>query len=412
MNHKFLSGFTAALLIATLGVLPSYAEQSGSVDESQAVKVSASSSSHQEMSNPTQVAEAQAHRAENASSQPASSQPKAIHSNETLKVGEYQSRDLARPQEVIAVIHPHQMAGRQAATLYVRNIPVLTFLAPVAPNAAPSVNAAFEANTPANGVDLKASAPLTSESQVNGPNDVKVASTQSSFGEPASTLQSPSGAIAGNASPPAANDPNDPVWRATEASARLNQFHQNSVDAGTINVSWDTQQRQYIIKAGDEVLVAMGADTILPNTTENPTEDALQATNLIRRQMGNAPPIDRIPGDPETVSTLSLGSVQFKISGMASWYGPGFDGSYSASGEVFNENALTAAHRDLPFGTQVRVTNMDNGMSVVVRINDRGPYADDRVIDLSRGAASIIGLVQSGVAPVSLEVLGAATASR
>ncbi|MBW4659880.1 MAG: septal ring lytic transglycosylase RlpA family protein [Drouetiella hepatica Uher 2000/2452] len=156
----------------------------------------------------------------------------------------------------------------------------------------------------------------------------------------------------------------------------------------------------------------MDANTILPNTTKNPTEDALQATNLIRRQMGNAPPIDQIPGRPEVASTLSLGSVQFTISGWASWYGPGFDGNYSASGEVFNENALTAAHPDLPFGTQVRVTNMDNGMSVVVRINDRGPYAGDRVIDLSRGAASVIGLVQSGVAPVSLEVLGAASASR
>jgi rare lipoprotein A len=96
---------------------------------------------------------------------------------------------------------------------------------------------------------------------------------------------------------------------------------------------------------------------------------------------------------------------------MASWYGPGFDGNYSASGEVFNQNALTAAHRNLPFGTQVRVTNMDNGMSVVVRINDRGPYSGDRIIDLSRGAASAIGLVQSGVAPVNLEVLGAATAA-
>ncbi len=403
MNHKFLSGFTGALLVATLGVLPSYADQSGSVDESLAVKVSAESSSNQEVPNSTQVTETTAHSAEDLSPRPRATQP-----SEALKVGEYQSQNLARPQKVIAVIHPHQMAGRQAATLYVRNIPVLTFLAPDIP----SVNAASRANTPASGVDLKASAQLTSDGQVNGANDVKVASTQNrSLSYPESVLQVPSGAIAENAST-AANDPNNPVWRATETSARLNQLYQNSVDASTINVSWDTHQRQYVIKAGDDVLVAMNADTILPNTTENPTEDALQATNLIRRQMGNAPPIDRIPGDPEAVSTLSLGSVQFKISGMASWYGPGFDGSYSASGEVFNENALTAAHRDLPFGTQVRVTNMDNGMSVVVRINDRGPYADDRVIDLSRGAASIIGLVQSGVAPVRLEVLGAATASR
>jgi rare lipoprotein A len=93
---------------------------------------------------------------------------------------------------------------------------------------------------------------------------------------------------------------------------------------------------------------------------------------------------------------------------MASWYGPGFDGNYSASGEVFNQNAMTAAHRTLPFGTQVRVTNMDNGLSVVVRINDRGPFHGDRVIDVSTAAAEAIGLVNSGVAPVSLEVLGTA----
>jgi rare lipoprotein A len=399
MNHKFLSGFTVALLIATLGDLPSYADQSGSVDESLTVKVSAeSTSSSQEEPSSTQVAEAN----EAASSQPKVSQPRP---DEALKVGEYQSQDLARPEEVITIIHPHQMAERQAATLYVRNIPVLTFLAP----SASSVDADSRGNTPASGTDLKLSNQAADESRANGSSsEVKVASTQNSSLDDADTLQLASGAIAENAP----SNPHDPVWRATEISARLNQFNQNSADASTINVIWDTQQQQYVIKAGDEVLVTMDANTILPNTTKNPTEDALQATNLIRRQMGNAPPIDQIPGRPEVASTLSLGSVQFTISGWASWYGPGFDGNYSASGEVFNENALTAAHPDLPFGTQVRVTNMDNGMSVVVRINDRGPYAGDRVIDLSRGAASVIGLVQSGVAPVSLEVLGAASASR
>jgi rare lipoprotein A len=78
----------------------------------------------------------------------------------------------------------------------------------------------------------------------------------------------------------------------------------------------------------------------------------------------------------------------------------------SASGEIFNANAMTAAHRTLPFGTQVRVTNMDNGRSVVVRINDRGPYAHGRVIDISEGAARVIGLINSGVAPIRMEVMG------
>jgi rare lipoprotein A len=95
---------------------------------------------------------------------------------------------------------------------------------------------------------------------------------------------------------------------------------------------------------------------------------------------------------------------------MASWYGPGFNGNRSANGEIFNQNALTAAHRNLPFGTQVRVTNLQNGQSVVVRITDRGPYSGRRIIDLSAAAARAVGMLQAGVAPVSLDILGAANA--
>ena len=86
--------------------------------------------------------------------------------------------------------------------------------------------------------------------------------------------------------------------------------------------------------------------------------------------------------------------------GVASWYGPGFHGRTTANGERFNTHALTAAHRTLPFGTKVRVTNNSNGRSVVVRINDRGPYVGGRVIDLSNASARAIGL--SGLAKVSL----------
>jgi len=85
-------------------------------------------------------------------------------------------------------------------------------------------------------------------------------------------------------------------------------------------------------------------------------------------------------------------------SGQASWYGPGFHGRRTASGETFNTNELTAAHRTLPFGTRVRVVNKRTGKSVVVRINDRGPYAHGRVIDLSRASAEAIGI--SGVGSV------------
>src|SRR5438045_7556393 len=79
--------------------------------------------------------------------------------------------------------------------------------------------------------------------------------------------------------------------------------------------------------------------------------------------------------------------------GTASWYGPGFHGKRTANGERFNTHALTAAHKTLPFGTQLRVTNERTGKSVVVRINDRGPYAHSRVIDLSKAAADAVGIL-------------------
>ena len=91
--------------------------------------------------------------------------------------------------------------------------------------------------------------------------------------------------------------------------------------------------------------------------------------------------------------------------GQASWYGPGFYGNRTANGEVFRPGTLTAAHRTLPFGTKVRVTNLNNGRSTVVRINDRGPFHGHRVIDLAHGAANQLGVVASGIANVKLEVL-------
>ncbi len=91
--------------------------------------------------------------------------------------------------------------------------------------------------------------------------------------------------------------------------------------------------------------------------------------------------------------------------GYASWYGEKFHGRSTASGEIFDMNAYTAAHRSLPFGTRVRVTNEDNGRSVLVRINDRGPWVEGRIIDLSYAAAKQLGMLEAGVVRVRLEVL-------
>lgn len=91
--------------------------------------------------------------------------------------------------------------------------------------------------------------------------------------------------------------------------------------------------------------------------------------------------------------------------GIASYYGRGFAGRPTASGERFNPAEFTAAHRTLPFGTRVRVTNPNNGKSVVVRINDRGPFVRSRMIDLSQGAAEQIGLIAAGHGTVRLEIV-------
>lgn len=107
-------------------------------------------------------------------------------------------------------------------------------------------------------------------------------------------------------------------------------------------------------------------------------------------------PLPPLPSPPSVVSVST---------GEASWYGPGFYGNRTANGEVFRPGTMTAAHRTLPFGTKVRVTNLWNGRSTVVRINDRGPFHGRRVIDLAHGAASQLGLVASGIAQVKLEVL-------
>lgn len=93
------------------------------------------------------------------------------------------------------------------------------------------------------------------------------------------------------------------------------------------------------------------------------------------------------------------------IRGQASWYGPGFHGKKTASGEIFDQGRLTAAHKTLPLGTKAKVTNLENGNSVEVEINDRGPYVGDRVIDLSRAAANALGFVESGLTLVRIEPL-------
>jgi rare lipoprotein A len=109
-----------------------------------------------------------------------------------------------------------------------------------------------------------------------------------------------------------------------------------------------------------------------------------------------------------TYHPLKKASPGFFQSGIASWYGPGFDGKKTASGEIYDMHSLTAAHNILPLNTLVRVTNLSNNKDVVVRINDRGPFVGERVIDLSLAAAKQIGMVAPGTTPVRVSVIGPA----
>ncbi len=313
-------------------------------------------------------------------------QPSAPTGSEANAENSQSGKSKVAAQPVTTEIHVHNLAGRQAATLYVRNIPFLTFLAE------------------------------------------ETTATDNNLSQT-------------NAIPP--------EMVAKGIASKINQLIANQVDANQITVSW--KKGQHIIRANGEELVAVDSNTRLPDTTNNAAQDALQATNRLRRLIGGAAPISKIDNaqlaqsavvqiaQPQVSTTKPqqatkkpqqaipttkkpqqaiqtkkpqqkvrsqkrTGGIKSTIRGMASFYGYE-SGSRTASGERFNPEALTAAHRSLPFGTRVRVTNMWNGRSVIVRITDRGPFIGGRVIDLSTNAARQLGMISSGVASVQLEVL-------
>jgi rare lipoprotein A len=340
MNHKFLIGFTAILILGATKAIAAPIEENPSI-------------------------------------------PGLIDTPESVQLKEPQS-DVQetlgdRPNSAVTV-YPHQGDKSNAATLYVRGIPILTFL-----------------GSSTTSRDLKK---REIEDSIN--RNTTEASTPPNPG-----IESP-------------------VERAQIVASRLNQMILEKLDPRMITVSWNAQSESYSIKVNGEELVKMDSQTILPDTTNKLDQDALQATNRLRRLMGDAPPLQEIADLPKLKRSTAqehslrrapqeygfrpskpgtLKAVRGQIKGLASWYGKGFHGRRTANGERYNQNALTAAHKSLPFGTRVRVTNINNGQSVVVRINDRGPFVGRRVIDLSAAAARAIGMVHSGVAPVRIEIL-------
>ncbi len=137
--------------------------------------------------------------------------------------------------------------------------------------------------------------------------------------------------------------------------------------------------------------------------------------------VGCVPIRQRVPADRGIVETRPNSSAQYEspddfknlgpdawkdeMEGIASWYGADFNGKLTSSGEVYDMYAMTAAHKTLPLGTVVKVDNLDNGKSVQVKINDRGPYVVGRIIDLSKSAADAVGISGTGTAHVKLEIV-------
>ena len=205
-----------------------------------------------------------------------------------------------------------------------------------------------------------------------------------------------------------------PLLRASSLVARLNQMAQGSLKDTTITLAWAEPQSGdplYAVRVNDEELLRIDEGVLLLDN-QRPVDTAVLAANRLRRLLLDAPPLapSALP-QPATLTAAKataarrsetqaqaqpdsvrvVGPVQ---EGIASWYDlhP-------------TRHEMTAAHPTLPFGTEVRVTNLDNGRQAVVRINDRGPFIPGRIIDLSLRAAEALGMVRSGLAPVRLEVV-------
>ncbi|MBK4728600.1 septal ring lytic transglycosylase RlpA family protein [Oxynema sp. CENA135] len=390
---------TAVVLVTAFGATSSsHAQQNRPVDGSGEPSLSASPSGDraqpQAQTVSSEVSELQARR-----------------STDAIELGEYPSETEAGQSEILTKIHRHQFNGRSAATLYVRDLPVVTFLGTAvnrerATATVTKVAAAPDdtgATTKAEGAEVKPVARGTYEEFERVTNIGTVAP---------SALSLLSRAIAANSEV----DRSDPVWRASAIAAKLNQIERTNAPVeialtwnGLVDKEGEIVSESYLIKVDDEALLVVDENTRLPDTTANLEQDALQMTNRLRRLVADAAPLSQVANKPKPkpkAPEIVTSPVQFVVNGWASWYGPGFHGRLSASGEVFDQNALTAAHRTLPFGTEVRVTNLNNGRSIVVRINDRGPFVGNRVIDLSAAAAQVLGMMDTGVAPVRLDILG------
>ncbi|MEM8642002.1 MAG: septal ring lytic transglycosylase RlpA family protein [Cyanobacteria bacterium P01_G01_bin.54] len=159
---------------------------------------------------------------------------------------------------------------------------------------------------------------------------------------------------------------------------------------------------QPAIRVGDRIVLQLNDDIQL-NDQENPDLLVIEWVNKLREALG-AKPLELVEAQE---AMYRLAATEEAFDGLASWYGPYFHGRLTANGEIYDQEAFTAAHKSLPFNTYLKVTNLDNNVSVILRINDRGPYIPPRTLDLSRGVARCIKGTDTGVIPYEAVIMTA-----
>lgn len=208
-----------------------------------------------------------------------------------------------------------------------------------------------------------------------------------------------------------------PLLRASSLVAQLNQMAQGSLKDITITLDWadpkPTEQKSgaplYAIHVNEEELLRIDEGVLLVDN-QRPVDTAVLAANRLRRLLLDAPPIQApaLPQTPTLTATAhqpKTGFQQAPVPAATRVVGPVQEGIASWYDLHKTRHEMTAAHPTLPFGTEVRVTNVENGRQAIVRINDRGPFIPGRIIDVSIRAAEVLGMVRSGVAPVRVEVV-------
>lgn len=195
----------------------------------------------------------------------------------------------------------------------------------------------------------------------------------------------------------------DSLKKTKEIAKNLNKLlFDNKLRADRIEPA--LRNGNYVGKIGEDTIFSLEPSQMKNHSDKN--KITLKWVNNIRIALGGTP-INNLSYKPHRSLTVTAPITQTTQFGYASWYGEYFNGRKTANGEVFNMNKLTAAHRTLPLGTKVLVTNLDTGRSVTVKVNDRGPFADThkRVLDLSKAAFSEIASINSGVARIRIDVL-------